>query len=446
MKPEQVWCAALGELQLQMTRASYDTWLRDTNLLAHEDGVYIVGVRSGYAKDWLDERMLSTVERTLSGISGVGAGVRFVVWDDEIVSDESSFSLQAHPSQAESVGNDPVVDASVFRFSFERFVVGNSNRLAHAAALTAADKPGEAYNPLFIHGDVGLGKTHLLRAIADTCELQGRRVLWLSSEEFTNELVQAIRSRSTESFRNNCRTVDVFLLDDVHFVAGKESTQEELVHTFNALHNQNKQLVFSSNLPPRDIPALDARLRSRFEWGLVTEMQRPGRDLRFKVLSFLSSSLSVSVPPKVLRLIAERVPGNMRSLEGALTQLVARSEILGHPLDMRSAELSLESFGKKSGRITPENVVTAVALHYDLSSEDLRGRSREKAIALPRQLAMYLIRKETGASLPRTGKALGGRDHSTIKYGCDKASRLMKENSSFRRQANAIRESLYLSP
>lgn len=443
MRPDQVWLAAMGELQLQMTRASYDTWLRGASFIAHEDGAYIIGVRSAYAKDWLDERMLATVKRTMAGIAGNAADVRFVVWADELTESDSTPALKASRPRAESATGAVNAGGLSHRYRFDTFVVGPNNRLAHAAALAAAENPAGSYNPLFIYGGVGFGKTHLLSAVGNACVQSGLRVLSVTSEEFTNDLVRAIRLHATESLRNKYRTVDVLLVDDVHFVSGKESTQEEMLHTFNALYNQNKQLVLASCHPPRDLPAIDERLRSRFEWGLTAELLRPNKEMRVSILRAKSRLLSRDVPVQVLTTIAERVDGSVRDLEGALNQVVARAELLGHPLDARSAALALAEQRPMPSHLTPEQVVTTVARHYGLSAQDLRGRSRAKAVVLPRQVAMYLIREITKASLPATGAELGGRDHTTVKHGCDKVRLLLEEDDALRLQASSIRERLY---
>ncbi len=314
MRPDQVWQAALGELELQMTRASYDTWLRGAVLLAHEDGTFVVGVRSAFTKDWLEERLLPTVKRTLAGIAGGAADVRFVVWAEELVADDPPPALPPLPRRDKNEGEQEN-DAAGGMYRFETFVVGTRNRLAHASALATAEHPGKTYNPLFLYGGVGLGKTHLLRAVESLCSRAGLHVLYVSSEEFTNDLVQAIRLRTTESFRNKYRSLDVLLLDDVHFLAGKESTQEELLHTFNPLHARNKQLVFSSSLSPKEIPAISDHLRSRFEWGLKVELFPPDRDARIDILRAKASSLSREVPLQTLEAIAGGVRGSVRSLE-----------------------------------------------------------------------------------------------------------------------------------
>jgi chromosomal replication initiator protein len=275
MKAEQAWQAALGQLQMEMPKAAYDTWVRDAELLSYEDGSFIIGVQNAYARDWLESRLSSTVTRLLTGIMNRTIEVRFVVWQD---SEETTEQIEHNPSPQETLAPTTNNNTLNSRYSFTNFVVGASNRLAHAASLAVAEQPAQAYNPLFLYGGVGLGKTHLLHAIGNRCTQQGLSVLYVSSEEFTNDLINAIRTHTTQAFRERYRRIDVLLIDDIQFIAGKESTQEEFFHTFNTLHGQDKQIVMSSDRPPKAMVTLEERLRSRFEWGLTSNHQisKPG--------------------------------------------------------------------------------------------------------------------------------------------------------------------------
>jgi len=283
MNANQAWQAALGQLQMEMPKAAYDTWVRDTQLISYEDGAFIIGVNNAYARDWLQSRLSSTIKRMLTGIMNRMVDIRFIVWQSsngkERPADQTAIEIEESRDE-ESVededSNQPARNSHInSRYTFDNFVVGASNRLAHAASLAVAENPAQAYNPLFLYGGVGLGKTHLLYAIGNMCARRGQNVLYVSSEDFTNDLISAIRTHTTQAFRDKYRRIDVLLIDDIQFIAGKESTQEEFFHTFNTLHGQNKQIVISSDRPPKALVTLEERLRSRFEWGLTADIQPP---------------------------------------------------------------------------------------------------------------------------------------------------------------------------
>jgi len=441
MKPEQIWQAALGELQLQMTPAMFDTWLRGSRVLAHEEGLFVVGVASGYTKDWLERRLHATIARTLTGIVGRTVEVRFSVSGNDAPPAELLVGAKVFVPAAEvEMPETPSLNP---RYIFDNFVVGAHNRMAHAAARAVSESPAGAYNPLFLHGGVGLGKTHLLQAIGNASARHGLRVLYVAAEEFTNDLINAIRTHTTGAFREKYRTIDVLLLDDVQFIAGKDATQEELFHTFNTLHGQNKQLVLSSDRSPKAMMTLAERLRSRFEWGLLVDIQTPDAETRNAILRNKADALGHNVPPAVLALIAQRVQSNVRELEGALNQVLAQSALLGQPLDEALANRVLANLRPQQRTVSTTSVVAAVAAFYDLTVADLCGRDRSQQIALPRQMAMFIMREETEASLPQIGDALGGRDHTTIKYGYEKLRGLVDTDDTLRRQAAQIREALY---
>lgn len=440
MRPDQVWQAALGELQLQLAKSTYDTWLRDAALISHEDGAYVVGVENAYAKDWLENRLLSTIKRTLTGITGHAVEVRFVVWGADtpnlpppvVVTDTADVA----PSGAVYSKLNP-------KYIFDSFVVGPSNRLAHAASLAAAENPGRAYNPLFLYGGVGLGKTHLLQAIGNSSIAKGLTVLYSSAEEFTNDLINAIRSHNTESFRDKYRSIDVLLIDDIQFIAGKEATQEEFFHTFNALHGQNKQVVISSDRSPKALVTLEERLRSRFEWGLTADVQAPDIETRTAILRSKAEAMGRDVPADVIEVIARRVQSNIRELEGALNRVCAYADVLGQPLSVETASSAISDLLPRRHTLNSEVILDTVASYYAVTVDDLIGRDRTKEITMPRQMAMYLVREETDASLPEIGQILGGRDHTTIMHGCDKIGNLIETDDAVRRQFVAIRERLY---
>lgn len=454
MKAEQAWEAALGQLQMDMQKAAFDTWVRDAELVSYEDGVFIIGVKNAYARDWLADRLSSTVIRILTGIMGRSVDVRFIVWQSMTeVLEPANVELNTPPGIDSSAiaaqnGNSLQIPNSTLnrRYSFGNFVVGTSNRLAHAASLAVAEKPAEAYNPLFLYGGVGLGKTHLLHAIGNHSAQQGLNVLYVSSEEFTNDLINAIRTHTTQAFREKYRRIDVLLIDDIQFIAGKESTQEEFFHTFNTLHGQNKQIVISSDRPPKAMITLEERLRSRFEWGLTADIQPPDFETRVAILRYKRERGGYHLPDQILELIARRVQSNIRELEGALTRVAAFANLSGAPIDAQLVETALADLLPRRNEVDPDEVVRMVADVFGVEFERMIGRDRSRDVAMPRQIAMYLLREEANMSLPQIGEVLGGRDHTTIMYGCDKVADLLERDDRLRRQLVDIREHLYGQP
>ncbi len=433
MQAERLWQAALGQLQVEMPKAAFDTWVRDAELLAYEDGQFIVGVQNAFARDWLAERLGPIVTRVLTGIAGRTVQVRFVIWQTEVNPGEPA--VQEIPAGLQ-IGLNP-------RYTFENFVVGKSNRLAQAAAQAVADNPAGPYNPLFLYGGVGLGKTHLLHAIAHACAAAGQRPVYVSAEDFTNGLIDAIRTHSTAAFRDRYRQADILLVDDVQFIAGKESTQEEFFHTFNALHGQARQIVLSSDRSAKSFATLEERLRSRFEWGLAADIQPPDFETRVAILRSKAERAGRTVQHEHLELIAHRAQNNIRELEGALTRAFALADLTGAELGAETIEASLSELASKTSRLTPGRIIAAVAQQFQVPEAELCGPRRTRQLALPRQVAMYLIREETDESLPRIGQALGGRDHTTVMYGYDRISDRLETDEGLRKQLVAIRNSLF---
>ncbi len=444
MDAEQAWQSAMGQLQMEMPKASYDTWVRETRMASYADGAFTISVRNAYARDWLESRLSSTVTRLLTGIMNRSVNVSFVVKNAEepclepIVTTSGGMEI----SIDESVVSRPRSVTLNPRYTFENFIVGPNNRLAHAAAQAVAENPAAAYNPLFLYGGVGLGKTHLLHAIGNYCQEHGQYVLYVSSEEFTNDMINAIRSHTTQAFREKYRSVDVLLVDDIQFIAGKESTQEEFFHTFNTLHGQNKQIIVSSDRPPKSLITLEERLRSRFEWGLTADIQLPDLETRLAILRSKSEKLGHNVPAEIMDLIARRVQSNIRELEGALNRVVAFSELSGTPLTLQLAEMALIDLLPQRGDVKPAAVVDIVAKAYNISVDQLMSPDRSRDVSLPRQIAMFLMR-ETNLSLPQIGQALGGRDHTTVMYACEKIADLLERDDQVRRQVVQIRQQLY---
>ena len=455
MRASQLWDTALGELQMQMTKANFDTWLRDTFLVSQEDGLFVVGVESPFAADTLEQRLSPMIRKVLSGIVGHDVGVRFVVQQRK--GRGKSQAAYEVPLEASSRnGSNGSSEKSLLpshgslgtplnpRYTFGSFVVGKSNQLAHAACQAVADDPGRAYNPLFLYGGVGLGKTHLMHAIGHEALRKGFRVLYVSSETFTNEMIDSIQRHWTEEFRNKYRRVQVLLIDDIQFIAGKVGTQEEFFHTFNAIHEANGQIVISSDRPPKAISTLEDRLRSRFEWGLIADIQPPDLETRIAILRSKCQGQGYRVPEEVLDVIARKVQSNIRELEGALNRLVMATSVTGEPITVQSASAALDDalFNVSRRSVKPETIVEAVARYYHVSEEELRGKQRDKRIVVPRQVAIYLLREETDLSLVEIGKLLGGRDHPTVLHSVEKIA-TETANGSLSKDIGALREAIY---
>lgn len=447
MNADQIWQATLGELQLQLTKATFDTWLKNTYALSYEDGTFVVAVENDFARDWLYNRLLSVVKRTLCSITHSTTELRFVVKRQK----KSKLTPPPRPlwsdtpvqAQVDKKPSSPSPATLNRRYVFDSFIVGSGNRLAHAASTAVADRPAAAYNPLFIYGGVGLGKTHLLQGIGHSCINKGLKVLYVSSEQFTNDLISAIRSQSTSAFRSKYRSLDVLLVDDIQFIAGKESTQEEFFHTFNALYEANHQVVISSDRPPKAILTLEERLRSRFEWGLIADIQPPDLETRIAILQSKADSRD-DIPEDVFIFIAERVQSNIRELEGSLNRVLAYADLSASAPDLGVAAQALQGIEPDDSRKpTDDEILNAVATFYQVDTDIIRGRGRQKAVSLPRQVAMFIMREEGGCSLPHIGKVLGGRDHSTVMHGCSKIAEDMQHDEKLKKDIISIRQSLH---
>jgi len=440
MNSQTAWEAALGQLQMEMPKSAYETWVRNAELVSYEMDTFTIGVRNAFTRDWLDSRLKTTVCRFLSGLMNRPQAVQFIVHYREM--ENAGFS-----PEKEEVGESALAPTLISplnrRYSFENFVVGASNRLAHAASLAVAESPAQAYNPLFLYGGVGLGKTHLLFAIGNAAIQKRLQVLYVSSEEFTNDLINSIRTHNTPAFRERYRRMDVLLIDDIQFIAGKESTQEEFFHTFNALHAANKQIVVSSDRPPKAMVTLEERLRSRFEWGLAADIQPPDFETRLAILRSKAERAGRAVPHDILEMIARQVQSNIRELEGALTRVLAYSDLTNQSLSINLVQSALSDLLPQQSDLKPRQIIDVVAKSYGIPSEKLLSRGRTAEVALPRQVAMYLLREEAGLSLPQIGHELGGRDHTTVMYGCEKMAEQIETNDALRRQVIQIREKLY---
>jgi chromosomal replication initiator protein len=452
---QQQWQAVLGELQLQMTRATFDTWLLGSRVVSCENGTYTIFVHHAYAVDWLQNRLLSIIQRTLRRRAGPNVEVAFTasrpVREEDLVlvaetvpETPSGPRSEARDTETEGPrrGNGQASTSLNTRYTFDSFVVGASNRLAHAACTAVAENPAHAYNPLFLYGGVGLGKTHLLHAVGHVAKQRRLSVLYVSSEWFTNDLINAIRAQKTEEFRGKYRSSDILLVDDIQFLAGKERTQEEFFHTFNALHGAGKQIILSCDRPPKSLVALEDRLRSRFAWGLIADIQPPDYETRAAILRANAERSGVRVPEEILGYIAHKIPSNIRELEGALNRMLACVRLMNARFTLETAREVLDGILMPAPDLSPQSILSTVARHYHLSEEQLTGPGRARALSVPRQLAMYLIREETGTSLPQIGQLLGGRDHTTILHGCEKIGNQIETDEQLRRDWLAIKQLL----
>jgi chromosomal replication initiator protein len=444
MNPQQAWQAAIGQLQMEMPPHSFNTWVRNAELVSHQKNIFTVGVQNGFARDWLESRLTSTVTHLLGGLMEQPQKVDFIVYNRDNMPDEDDDEInEAETAQSIAQGEfSPTINS---RYTFDTFVVGASNRLAHAACMAVAENPARAYNPLFLYGGVGLGKTHLLHAIGNLACRQGLKVLYVSSEEFTNDFISSVRSQTPMAFRERYRQSDLLMIDDIQFIIGKESTQEEFFHTFNTLHSQNKQIVITSDRTPKAMSTLEERMRSRFEWGLIADIQPPDLETRIAVLRAKAerNPQGVEVPNEILELIARQIQSNIRELEGALTRVLAYAHLTEQALTTRLVNTALADLLPKQGSLEPAQVLETVTSEYKISMTQLLGRDRSQEISLPRQVAMYLLREDVSLSLPQIGETLGGRDHTTIMHGCEKIADLIERDDRLRRQVIHIRERLY---
>jgi len=457
MDAKQVWRAALGELQVSLSPANFETWLKETALVAVDDNRFRVAVPNGFAKDWLETRYRSLISQTLARVVGYSVQVDFEVREGLSATQgddagQASAAATLAPTQVRlepgRVGGTEGGSASLNqRYTFRNFIVGSANRLAHAASLSVAERPGHAYNPLFLYGGVGLGKTHLMHAIGNAviARYPRKKVVYATSEKFTNEFITSIQQGKIDEFRARYRRIDLLLIDDIQFIADKERTQEEFFHTFNAIHDDGKQIVLSSDRPPKQIVTLEERLRSRFEWGLIADLTVPDLETRIAILRAKAEEQSVPVSAEALEFIARKVASNIRELEGALIRIVAYANMNGRPLtaDLAQAVLSNVLYQPKRQVVTPERIAQAVSDYYGVAMEQLKGQKRDRAIVMPRQIAMYLMRAETDVSLLRIGAELGNRDHSTVLHACDKIDRESAQNEELRRELAAVRELIY---
>ncbi|MGB8955014.1 MAG: chromosomal replication initiator protein DnaA [Tumebacillaceae bacterium] len=444
-----LWQKTLATLETKLSKPSFETWFKSTKPVSYESNTLIVSVPNDFARDWLESRYSVIIKETLNTLTMKDVAVKFVI--PQIVDESLYENTPKPPVPVKTTGNNATVEdytptALNPKYTFDTFVIGAGNRFAHAASLAVAEAPAKSYNPLFIYGGVGLGKTHLMHAIGHYVleHNPSAKVVYISSEKFTNEFINAIRDNKTVDFRNKYRNIDVLLIDDIQFLAGKEQTQEEFFHTFNALHEESKQIIISSDRPPKEIPTLEDRLRSRFEWGLITDVQPPDYETRIAILRKKAKAEALDIPSEVISHIANKIDTNIRELEGALIRVVAYSSLINRDL---SAELAAEALkdivpSNKPKQITIAEIQRLTGEHFDIKLEDFKAKKRTKAIAFPRQIAMYLARELTDFSLPKIGDEFGGRDHTTVIHAHDKIAKELKTDFTLRQTIEALKEKL----
>jgi len=439
---EYLWQSCLSALENRFTKPIFETWIKPMRVSRMTPDEITLTVQNAFAKDWAENRLKSTILGTLTDIMGAPMNVRFVIEEGEVQAPGQPVPAPEADTQAPALSEEFRHTGLTDRYTFEQFVVGATNRFAHAAAQAVADSPARAYNPLFIYGAVGLGKTHLMHAIGHRVLVSDpkARVVYVSSETFTNEFITAIKNNQTVEFRNRYRTVDVLLIDDIQFLEGKEQTQEEFFHTFNTLHEASKQLVISSDRPPKDIQTLENRLRSRFEWGLLTDIQQPDLETREAILRKKAESDHIDVPHEVTSYIAKIIPSNIRQLEGALIKLTAYASLYKKPI---TVELATEVLRNEIQEVPLRKVTIAlikekVARFHGITLKELEGQRRDHRLTVPRQIAMYLACDLTNASLPQIAREFGKKDHTTVMYARNKVKDQMERDPEFRSKLKSV--------
>jgi chromosomal replication initiator protein len=442
---QELWQQVLDVIQTKLSKPSFETWFKPIKRSVVNDTSLIIYVPNKFAMEWLESRYSRLIQATVLETTGRTLDVKLMLETDEPkstpVPPEPKPAFRAAPGFLEDTASNLNP-----KYTFETFVIGAGNRFAHAASLAVAEAPAKSYNPLFLYGGVGLGKTHLMHAIGHYVleHYPGSRVLYISSEKFTNEFINAIRDNRGESFRNKYRNIDVLLIDDIQFLAGKDGTQEEFFHTFNALHEEGKQIIISSDRPPKEIPTLEDRLRSRFEWGLITDIQPPDLETRIAILRKKAKAENLDIANEAMAYIANQIDTNIRELEGALIRVVAYSSLINQDITVHLAAEALKDIipSNRPRQITIQDIQSRVAEFYGLRLEDFKARKRTKAVAFPRQVAMYLSRELTDFSLPKIGEAFGGRDHTTVIHAHEKISNAMKSDQELYKIIHTLTEKI----
>lgn len=450
MDKNELWQAALGELELSLSKANFMTWFKNTFIVSYDDVHIIIGVPNTFTKAWFEKKYHPIILKCLQKISD--NRIRDVAYQVEMIKNTPKYNVPEEKLIQEKeyavpmkqniheIGLNP-------RYTFNSFVIGKANELAHAACVAVSQDPGHAYNPLYIYGGVGLGKTHLLQAIGNKIidDNPGKKVLYISSEKFTNDFIKSISSKIVDKFRAIYRSVDILLIDDVQFFAGKEGTQEEFFHTFNALHQNNKQMVITSDKPPKSIPSLENRLVSRFEWGMLADISSPDLETRIAILNTKCKEKNINLSQEIVNYIAANIQNNIRELEGALNRIIAHLQLdINAPiLEIAKKIIQANSSSSQKKSITPKTIIQIVSDFFDIKIEDLLGACRKKNLALPRQIIMFLMREEIKSSYPFIGQEIGNRDHTTAMYAYLKIKESMNNDDKLRQNIDSIRQKIY---
>jgi chromosomal replication initiator protein len=443
---KSLWEKTLNIIKGEMSEVSFNTWIKSCEPISISSNTIKISVPNSFTQDILEKRYKDLVVNSIEAACSKIYSVDFIVASDIQEIEEKEEKNSKLDDNSSVTVNDEMSSTLNPKYTFDSFVIGNSNRFAHAASLAVAEAPAKAYNPLFIYGGVGLGKTHLMHAIGHYA-LQNNsnaKVVYVSSEKFTNELINAIKDDKNEEFRNKYRNVDILLIDDIQFIAGKERTQEEFFHTFNELHDANKQIILSSDRPPKEIPTLEDRLRSRFEWGLIADIQPPDFETRMAILKKKADVEKLNVANEVMVYIATKIKSNIRELEGALIRIVAYSSLTNRPITVELASEALKDIisNKQNKNVTIDIIQDVVAAYFNLRIEDLKSQRRTRNVAYPRQIAMYLSRKLTDMSLPKIGEEFGGRDHTTVIHAYEKISDALNRDESLQHTVNDLTKKL----
>ena len=454
MNFQELWESALGEIQLNISKANYLTWLKDTFIMDLKGDTIFLGVPSSFTKEWLENKYHKQILSAIFNLNPEIKKIEYIVTTDKNSLKKISLTKakQSSRSQKSSVLDEQLefnIDSETNlnpKYTFENFIVGTNNELANAAALAITENLGSKYNPLFIYGGVGLGKTHLLQAIGNKLRNKKKKVKikYASSEKFTDELINAIRNQKMNEFKKSFRNLDLLLIDDIQFIAGKDKTQEELFHTFNNLHGKNKQIVFTSDRPPKSIPSIEERLRSRFEGGMIADIGYPDFETRLAILKDKSQEISHLISEDVLRYIAETISRNIRELEGALNRIIVHARLKNGAITIEEAKKILSSILNKSSQyIPPKEVIKKIISFYDLNESEILGHSRKKELVKPRQIVMYLLRNELKYSYTNIAEKMGNRDHTTVIHACKKITKEIEDNPVFAQEITILTEMLY---
>jgi len=452
MTNEQLWQAALGELELSISKANFTTWFKNTGIISKNEDEIIISVPNGFTKEWLENKYHKFILKAIQNICPTIKKVSYKIGENRnTIVAKNNNNLDTKNTESYRIASEKTYNNTNSllnpQYTFENFIVGSNNELAYAACLAVSKKLGTAYNPLFIYGGVGLGKTHLLQSVGNEILKKdpNKKVKYASSEKFTNELINAISGKNTKAFKEIYRKIDILIIDDIQFLAGKEKTQEEFFHTFNTLYENNKQVVLSSDRPPKAIPALEERLRSRFEGGMIADVGSPDYETRFAILKAKAREKNFEIPDESLNYIALHIQKNIRELQGALNRVIAVCELDNNYPDIKKTTNILANIISQPIKkaTTPKDIIKIVSNFYDVSIDDLMKKNRRKEIVKPRQIAMYLMRTEIKSSFPSIGTWLGKRDHTTAMHAYEKISKEIENDKVIEQEIHLIIERLY---